>query len=145
DPGPAAEFHEIVDRAELALTRDLGLRAVVAAVVEDADDLDAGVLLALERLDNPASRVAAADDHGAAGEPALPRPVADGVEPGLAFDNQAGEADQIEGAEPQPGEFLTGFGEEGHPDHDQEDERPGRGKPHVLLLVPAEGLHLVDV
>jgi hypothetical protein len=47
DARAAAEFHELVDRAEFAFAGDLGLRAFVAPVVEDADDLDARVLLPL--------------------------------------------------------------------------------------------------
>ncbi len=40
---------------------------------------------------------------------------------------------------------VAGLGEERGADGDQEHHRPGRGEPHVLLLVAAERLHLVDV
>ena len=56
DARAAAEFDEIVDGAELALAGAIGAAAVVAAVVEQADDLNAGVLLAAQFLDDALRR-----------------------------------------------------------------------------------------
>jgi hypothetical protein len=41
--------------------------------------------------------------------------------------------------------LVARFGEERNSDGDQKHHRPGGGKTHVLLLVPAERLHLIDV
>ena len=89
--------------------------------------------------------LAAADDHRAAGEAAFARPFAHQQEQQLARGDQRDQAADIEAAEPDAREHLAGFGEERRADDDQEHHRPGRGEPHVLLLVAAEGLHLVDV
>ncbi len=140
-----AEFDQIVDGAELALAGAVGAAALVAAVVEQADDLDAGILLPPQLLDHVLAGLAAADDHGAAGEAAFARPFAHQQEQQLARGDQRDQAADIEAAEPDAREHLAGFGEERRADHDQEHHRPGRGEPHVLLLVAAEGLHLVDV
>ena len=65
------------------------LLRVVAAVVEQADDLDAGILLPLQLLDDVLAGLAAADDHGAAGEAAFARPFAHQQEQQLARDRSA--------------------------------------------------------
>ena len=139
------EFDQVVDDAEFALTGAVGAAALIAAVVEQADDLDAGILLPLQLHDNMLAGHAAADDHRAAGEAAFARPFAHSQEQQLARDHQRHQAADIEAAEPDAREHLAGFGEERGADHDQEHHRPGRGQPHVLLLVAAEGLHLVDI
>ena len=58
---------------------------------------------------------------------------------------QRDQADDVEGAEPDAREHVAGLGEERRADDDQKHDRPRRGEPHVLLLVAAERLHLIDV
>ena len=76
DARAPAEFDQIVDGAELALAGAIGAAAIVAAVVEQADDVDAGVLLPAQFLDHASAGIAAADDDRAAGETAFARPFA---------------------------------------------------------------------
>ena len=76
DAGAAAELNQVVDAAELAVAGGFGAGAVVGAVVEQADDLDAGILLPAQFLDHLGADLAAADDDGAAGEAAFARPFA---------------------------------------------------------------------
>ena len=52
------------------------LRAIAAAVVEQADDLDAGIFLPAQFLDHRGANIAASDNDGAAGEAAFARPFA---------------------------------------------------------------------
>ena len=120
-------------------------RAVVAAVVEQADDAHVGIALVCERRDQRFAGLAAADDGGAAGEAAFAGPAPHQQEQPAAEREQRDQADDIEAAEPDAGELVAGLGEERHADHDQEHHRPGRGEPEILLLVAAERLHLVDV
>ena len=145
DAGAARELDQVVDAAELALAGAFGAAAVVAAVVEEADDLDAGVLLPAQFLDHLLAHRSAADDDGAAGEAAFARPLAHDLEQHLARDDERAQAGGVEAAEPEAGELVAGLGEERGADGDEEHHRPGGGEPHVLLLVAAEGLHLIDV
>ena len=92
-----------------------------------------------------AAALAAADDRGAAGEAALARPFAHQEKQHVAREHEYGETADIERAEPDAREHVAGLGEERRADHDHEHHRPGRGEPHVLLLVTAERLHLVDI
>ena len=59
--------------------------------------------------------------------------------------DQREQAEHVEAAEPGAGELVAGFGEERSADGDQKHHRPRRGEPHILLLVAAEGLDLIDV
>ena len=120
-------------------------RAVVAAVVEQADDADVGVALVAHRADQRLAGFAAADDGGAPVEPAFAGPAPHQEEQRAAEREQRDQADDVEAAEPDARELVAGLGEERHADHDQEHHRPRRGEPEVLLLVAAERLHLVDV
>src|SRR4029077_2418698 len=74
DTGLAREFDEIVDRAELvqACARHRG--AIVATVVEHADETHIRVALAIQRGDEMLARIAAADHDRAAVEAALAGP-----------------------------------------------------------------------
>ena len=119
--------------------------AVVAAVVEHADDAHVGVALRGERLDQRLAVRVGADDDGAAVEPALPRPAPHQEEQRAPEREQRQQAEHVEAAEPDARELVAGLGEERHADGDQEHHRPGRGEPQILLLVAAERLHLVDV
>ena len=76
DAGAPCKLDEIVDGAELAFAGAFDAGALVAAVVEQADDLDAGVLLLVQFLDHVAARRAGADDDRAPVEAAFARPLA---------------------------------------------------------------------
>ncbi len=146
DARAPSEFHQVIDRAELALAGAFHAGAIVAAVIEQPDDLDAAVLLPPQLLDHMRAGFAAADDHRAAGEAAFLRPFAHGQEtPCRREIISAASPTDVEGAEPYAREHFAGLGEERRADDDEEHQRPGRGEPHVLLLVAAEGLHLIDV
>jgi hypothetical protein len=91
------------------------------------------------------TRLAAADDRGAAVEAALLRPAPHHEKQHTAEGEQRDEPDDVEAAEPDAGEFLAGFGEERPADHQQEHHRPGGGETEILFLMAAKRLHLVDV
>ncbi len=76
DAGVARELDEIVDGAELGYAVAACRAAIVAAVVEYADDVHVGIALRRERRDQRLAAAAGADHDGAAVEPALPRPAA---------------------------------------------------------------------
>ena len=98
DAGAAREFDEIVDacRACGRPAHD-GRRAVVAAVVEHADDADVGVALrARARVISASPRLAAADDDGAAVEPALAGPAPHDAEEEQARAVEREQADAVE-------------------------------------------------
>jgi hypothetical protein len=61
DARTPSELHQVVDGAELALAGDFRTAAGVATVVEQADDLDAGIRLAPQLLDHARARIAAPD------------------------------------------------------------------------------------
>ena len=72
----AGELDEVVDGAELGHGIEVRRAAVVAAIVEYADDAHVGIALRRECCDQRIAAVARADHDGAAVEAALPRPVA---------------------------------------------------------------------
>ena len=78
-------------------------------------------------------------------EPALLGPPPHQQEQGAAESDQGRQAEDVEAAEPHPRELVSRLGEERHADGNQEDHRPRRGEPHILLLVAAKRLHLVDI
>src|SRR6185437_5618712 len=125
DARAAAEFDQIVDRAELALSGAFGAAAIVAAVVEQADDFDAGILLPPQILDHSTAEIAAADDYRAPREAAFARPAAHRVEQQISREDEDRKAADIEGAEPEPREHFPGFGEKRRADGQQEHQRPG--------------------
>ena len=124
---------------------DVGRRALLAAVVEHAEDADVGVALRGERLDQQIAALVGADHDGAAVEAALPRPLPHQQEQRAPKADQGQEPGDVERSQPYSRIVVADLGEEGHPDGDEEDHRPGGGEPEILLLVAAEGLHLVDV
>ena len=75
DAGLAGEFDEIVDGAELGHAFAHRRRALVAAIVEGADNVHVGIALAGHRRDQRFAARAGADNDGAAVETALPSPV----------------------------------------------------------------------
>ena len=120
-------------------------RALVAAVVEHADDVHVAVALRGQRLDQRIAVGVGADDHGAAVEPALPRPMPHQQEERLAEGDERDQAEHVERAEPDARKLVADLGEERHADREQEHHRPGGGEPEILLLVAAKRLHLIDV
>ena len=145
DAGPPRELDQIVDGAELARAGDRLRRAVVAAVVEQADHAHVGIALIADRRRQRLAGGAAADDGGAPRQPAFLGPAPHQHEQRAAERQQRHEPDDIEAAEPDPRELVAGLGEERHADQNEEHHRPGRGEPEILLLMAAERLHLVDV
>ena len=100
---------------------------------------------AIERIDQRRALLVGADDDGAPVETALLGPAPHQQEQRAAEGDQHDQADDIERAEPDARELVAGLGEERDADDDEEHHRPRRGEPEILLLVAAEGLHLVDV
>ena len=88
---------------------------------------------------------AGADQDGAAVETALPRPAPHQKEQSAAERDQREQPDDVEGAKPDPREFISGLREKRRGDGEQEHHGPCRGEPHILLLVAAEGLDLIDI
>ena len=87
-------------------------RAIVAAVVEHADDAHVGIALRGERLDQRVAALVGADHDGAAVEPALARPVPHQQEQRAPEADQHDQADDVEAAEPDARELVAGLGEE---------------------------------
>ena len=141
----AGELEDIVHRAEIGNAIAGGEAAVVVAIVEHADDANVGIALRGERFEQGLGVQVCADHDGAAVEPALPRPAPHQEEQAAPERDQRQQAEDIESAEPGARELVAGFGEERQADRDQKDHGPGRSEPHILLLVAAERLHLVDV
>ena len=77
DARAAREFHEIVDGAEFGHAAGGGRRAVIGAVVEQAADVQIGVLLCAQGVDQGGAGRSAADDDGAADEATHAGPVTD--------------------------------------------------------------------
>ena len=145
DAGLARELHADRRRCRAFCAGPAAVRAIVAAIVEHTDDAHVAVALRGERADQASPRCIGADDDGAAVEPALSRPVPHQQEQRAPEREQRHEAEDVKAAEPHAREMIAGLGEERHADRDQEDHRPGRGEPEILLLVAAERLHLIDV
>ena len=129
----------------LGTPSQVGAAALVAAVVEHADDAHVGIALRGKRPDQRFAVASGADHDGAAVEPALPRPAPHQQEQRAPERDQRDQAEHVEAAEPDARELIAGLGEERHADGDQKHHRPRRGEPHILLLMAAERLHLVDV
>src|SRR6185312_817931 len=119
--------------------------ARLAAIVEHADDADVGIALCAERADERLAVLVGADHHGAAVEPAVAGPAAHQKKQRAAEADQRQQAEHIEAAKPDARELIAGLGEERDADGDEKYHRPRRSEPHVLLLVTAEGLDLIDV
>ena len=139
------EIHQVVDGAELWHAGCARGAALVVAVVEHADQPHVGIALRAERADQLFAVAVAADDHGAAVEPALVRPAAHHEKQSAPEGDQREQAEHVKRAEPGAGELVAGLGEKRNADGDQEHHGPRRSEPHVLLLVAAEGLDLIDI
>ena len=120
-------------------------RAGVVAIVEHAEDIDIGIVLRLQRLDQLFAVLVGADDDGAAVEPALARPAAHHRAQKQPLRDQQAEADEEERRQPQPRHLAAELGEERRADEQQEHEGPGRDHPRHLPELAAEDLHFVDV
>ena len=103
------------------------------------------IALEAQRIDQSFSVFIGTDDDRATIEPALPRPATHQQEQATPEGDERDEPEDVECAEPGAGELIAGFGEERNAHGDQKDHGPRRGEPHVLLLVPAEGLNLIDI
>ena len=101
DAGAAREFDEVVDRAELLQAGAGGGRAVVAAVVEHADQAHVRLALALQRGDEMLARIAAADHDRAAVEPAFAGPAAHDAVQKQAQAIEREQADAVVAREPE--------------------------------------------
>ena len=85
------------------------------------------------------------DDDGAQREIACLGPAPHQHEHDAAECEQREEPDDVEAAEPNPRELFAGFEKERSAYDGEEHERPRRGEPHVLLLVTAKRLDLINV
>ncbi len=141
----AGELEDIVHRAEIGNAIAGGEAAVVVAIVEHADDADVGIALRGERFEQGLGVQIGADHDGATVKPSLPRPAPHQEEQAAPECDQRQQAEHVECAEPGARELVAGLGEERQADRDQKDHGPGRSEPHILLLVAAERLHLIDV
>ncbi len=119
--------------------------ALVVAVVERTDQAHVGIALRAERADQRFAVRIAADHDGAAVEPAFLRPAAHEQKQPAPEGDQREQAEDVKRAEPGAGKLVAGLGEERNPDGDEKHHGPRRSKPHVLLLMPAEGLDLIDI
>ncbi len=96
DAGVAGELHEIVDGAELGHAGAARRAALVAAVVEHADDADVGIALRGERADQRFAVAVGADHDGAAVEPAFARPAPHQQKQPAAERDQREQAEHVE-------------------------------------------------
>jgi hypothetical protein len=145
DAGAPGKAHEVVDCAELLPLADLRERALLAAVIEHAEHAHVAVALGGKGADQSIAARIRADDDGASIESALPRPLPHEQEHGAPERQQDDKPGGIEGAQPQARVVISYFAEEGEADDDEEDNRPRRGQPEILLLVTPERLHLIDI
>src|SRR6185437_3594640 len=104
-----AEFDKIIHAAEFALTGAFHAGAIVAAVVEHADDFGAGILLVTQRIDHFRAGVAAADDDSAARQAAFARPAPDQKKQRSAKPDQCDETACVKAREPDAREVFAGF------------------------------------
>ena len=141
----ASELDEIVDRAELGNAAAACRAAVVAAIVEHADDAHVGIALCGERGDELFAAAVRPDHDRAAIEATLPRPPAHQQEQRAAKCDQREQPDHIIGAEPGPREFVARSRKVGNSHGEQKYYRPRRGEAHVLFLMAAEGLDLINI
>jgi len=145
DAGAAGKLDDVVDLAEFRAAGAGIKRARVVAVVEHAEDVDVGIVLGLERLDQLFAVDVRADDDGAAVEPAFTRPAANHRPQEQPFGNQRGQADKEERREPEPRHLAAEFGEERGADKQQEHEGPGRYHSRHLPKLTAKHLDFVDI
>src|SRR5450631_162914 len=111
DPGAAGEFDDVVDLAKFRAAGAGVECAIVVAVIEHAEDIDVGIVLEVERLDQLFAVLVGTDDDGAAVEPAVARPAAYHRTQEQAFGNQGSETKEEERREPKPRYLAAEFGE----------------------------------
>jgi hypothetical protein len=107
DPGAAGKRDEIVDAAELGHAAAARRAALVAAVVEHADDVNVGIALGGERADERFAIGVGADHDGAAIEAAFARPAPHQQEQHAPERDQREPAEHVEAAEPGPRELVA--------------------------------------
>ena len=108
-------------------------RALVAAIVEHAEQAHVGIFLRAERVDQRFARLAAADQDGAAVEPAFAAPAPDLAVEHEARDVEREEAEAEEAREPDARVEVAEPREEHHGHERQEDERPRDGQLRELV------------
>ena len=141
--GAAGVLDEILDAAHLRVAGDDVGRAGLVAVVEEADDADAALGLGIERLDHGFGRSAAADDGGAAVEPARARHRRYEKGKREPLENQGPGAEEVKAREPDAGEVAADLGEEHHRQGDEDDERPGGDDPQAEQKEGPERRHRI--
>jgi hypothetical protein len=139
------ELHQFVDRAQFGDAGAARRAARVAAIVEHSNDAHVRIALRRKRTDQGLAVLICANHHRAAVEPAFAGPAPHQEEQPAPERDQGEQPKHIEHAEPDARELIAGFGEKRHADGNEKDHGPGRCEPHVLLLVTAERLHLIDV
>jgi hypothetical protein len=145
EPRAPRELDELVDIAELGVAGYDGRDTIVAAVVENADDADIGVLRGFERLDQLFGLVSTADDHGAAVEAALLGPALRQQRQSEALAEQRRQRRDVPGGDPHPREVSTDLDEEGERHHAAHDQGPAEGKPRETSDEGAKGRHAVEI
>ena len=136
----ARELEQIIYGAKL-FPPFLPRAAILAAIVDHTEHAHIAVTLGGERPDQCVPALIRADNHGAAVEPALARPVAHQQEHGASEPKQDQKAENVKAPEPEPGIVIARLGEKCRRDRDQENHRPGGSQPEILLLITAERLH----
>ena len=145
DARDAAEIDQFGDIAELRVAGDDRRRTGVLAVVEDAADADVVVGLGLDGADQLLGRFTAADDDGAAFEPARVDPVPHQAGEGQAEGSEDEEARDVPGGHPDAREGAADLAEEGDHGEEDEDGRPGEEDAAELKTATAEGRDRIAV
>ena len=107
-----ANSTRFVDGAEFLHPLAACRTALVAAIVEHADDAHVGVALRGERADQRLAITVGADHDRAAVEAALARPAPHQQKQRTAKRDQRAEAEDVEAGEPDARELIACFGEE---------------------------------
>ncbi|KQU02310.1 hypothetical protein ASG60_17690 [Methylobacterium sp. Leaf469] len=144
EAGGAGIGDEVVDGAELGVPRHDGVGAPVAAVVEHADDADAGLGLGVEGADQVFGHGPATHDGRAPVEPATPRLGTDDPGQGEAAEQEQAEARDEDGAQPDARVMVGDLGKHHHGRHDEENERPGGHEAQGRLQEAAQGPDAVE-
>ena len=94
DAGAPRKFHDVVHLAALGAAGAGVQRAAVIAVVEHAENIEIGILLDIEKLNQLFSALVGADDDGAPVQPALACPVPDQRAQRQPLDDQRRQSDE---------------------------------------------------
>src|SRR6185312_1310821 len=117
---------EVVDGAELRQACDVRGRALLAAIVEHAADVEVGIVLHFQRMNEVFAGCTAADDNRPADKAALPGPAADERADDEPPDIEQEQYRDEPRRRPDAGEIARGANEEGDDGGDQEHHRPDR-------------------